>query len=103
MWHVQSPDGRKFNLRAQPVGVPEHPVPHGVMTVFWLLGWLWHWTLHKGWRVEITEELPLRRVLREWPGPTTWLMSELPTKMAAVEELHRLAGLIQEGTWCPPS
>ncbi len=101
-WIVHSPQGRKFVIRAEPMGVPS--LVGGVLSLpFFLLGRLWHWLRHRGWRVKIVESAPLRVELLKWmpPPPTTWLTAEFPTKQAALNELDRVAVVIEEGTWPP--
>lgn len=70
---------------------------------FFLLGWLWHWVRHLAWRIKIVESAPLRDEVLKWipPPPITWLTAEFPTKQAAIDELDRLAVVIEEGTWPP--
>ncbi len=68
-----------------------------------LLGWLWHWLRHLGWRIEVVESPPLRVQLRTWvpPPPTTWLTAEFATKREAIDELDRLGTVIEDGIWPP--
>lgn len=94
---VHSPDGRQYTLRARPLGIPD--IRHG--DPFWVLGWLWHWTVAKGsWKVDVTENVGVLRALKErqW-RPPGWSTSRLASERAALLELERLARLIESGAW----
>jgi hypothetical protein len=101
-WTVQSPDGRKFTLEAEAVGVPG-PYP-GLGIILYLIGWLYHWIRRRGWRVTVTEVRPWRESIWQWiPPPSfSWQTAELANKNSALIELQRLAELIHEGVWPRP-
>jgi hypothetical protein len=94
---VVAPGGRKFVLQAEPIGVP--PWMGGAAFFMRPLGWLLHFLLGRGWRVIVSEP----GAVGHWSPPPTREAGKFQDESAALEELNRLAELIEAGTWPPPT